>query len=57
MCFYDADTNKNVGSYGVLANNKNAYTFMGFEKGKVYNVEVLNKTQGDWDIEGNYIIY
>ena len=57
MCFYDADTNKNVGSYGVLANNENAYTFMGFEKGKVYNVEVLNKTQGDWDIEGNYIIY
>ena len=57
VCFYDADTNKNVGSYGVLANNENAYTFMGFEKGKVYNVEVLNKTQGDWYFEGNYIIY
>ena len=57
VCFYDADTNEDVGSYGVLANNENAYTFMGFEKGKVYNVEVLNKTQGDWAIEGNYIIY
>ena len=57
VCFYDAETGEDVGSYGVLANNENAYTFIGFEQDKVYNVEVLNKTQGDWTIEGNYIIY
>ena len=55
--FYDAETNENVGGYGVLANNENAYTFIGFEKGKLYNVEVQGKTKNDWSIEGNYIIY
>ena len=55
--FYDAETGEDVGSYGVLANNENAYTFIGFEKGKTYNVEVQGQTKGDWAIEGNYIIY
>jgi len=55
--FYDAKTNEDVGSYSVLANNENAYTFVGFEKGKTYNMEVQGKTKGDWAIEGSYIIY
>jgi len=55
--FYDAETGEDVGSYGVLANNENAYTFIGFEKGKAYNVEVQGQTKDDWAIEGNYIIY
>lgn len=55
--FYDAETGEDVGSYGVLANNENAYTFIGFERGKTYNVEVQGQTKGDWVIEGNYIIY
>ena len=55
--FYDAETGEDVGSYGVLANNENAYTFIGFEKGKTYNVEVQGQTKDDWAIEGNYIIY
>lgn len=57
VCFYDAETGEDVGSYGVLANNENAYTFIGFEKGKVYDVEVQGQTKDDWVIEGNYIIY
>ncbi len=55
--FYDAKTGEDVAGYGVLANNENAYTFIGFEKGKAYNVEVQGKTKDDWVIEGNYIIY
>ena len=55
--FYDAETNEDVGGFGVLANNENAYTFIGFEKGKTYNVEVRSKTENDWIIDGNYIIY
>ncbi len=55
--FYDAETGEDVGSFGVLANNENAYTFIGFEKGKTYNVEVQGQTKDDWAIEGNYIIY
>ncbi len=55
--FYDAETGEDVGSYGVLANNENAYTFIGFEKDRAYHVEVQSKTQDDWAIEGNYIIY
>lgn len=53
----DAETNENVGGYGVLANNENAYTFIGFDKNKLYNVEVNGKAKSDWDIKGNYIIY
>ena len=55
--FYDAETGEDVGSYGILANNENTYTFIGFDKGKTYNVEVQGQTKDDWAIEGNYIIY
>lgn len=57
VCFYDAETNEDVASYGVLANNENAYTFMGFEKDKTYNVKVQGSAKNDWVINGNYIIY
>lgn len=55
--FYDDETGEDVGSYGVFANNENAYTFIGFEKEKTYNVEVQSQTKEDWNIDGNYIIY
>lgn len=54
---YDSETNTDVGQYIVLANSENAYTFLGFEKGREYTVAVINRTKGDWNIEGNYIIY
>lgn len=53
----DFETNNDVGQYTILANNSNAYSFLGYEQGKIYNVEVLSKTQGDWDITGSYILY
>lgn len=53
----DAETNENVEQTTILANNDNIYTFLGFEKGKSYNVEVTSRTQKDWDISGNYILY
>lgn len=55
--FYDAETNKNVGNYNILANNENVYSFIGFEKDKFYTVVVQSETKDDWAIEGNYIIY
>jgi len=57
VCFYDAETNADVASYGVLANSENAYTFIGFEKDKAYNVKIQGKSENDWIVEGNYIIY
>lgn len=53
----DSVTNENVEQVTVLANNDNIYTFHGFEQEKSYDVEVISKTQNDWDIDGNYIIY
>ena len=53
----DSETNENVGQATILANNDNIYTFLGFEQGKNYNVEVTSETQNDWDINGSYIIY
>lgn len=55
--FYDAQTNEDVGGFSVLANNENAYTFIGFEKDKTYNMMVQGKNRNDWIIEGSYIIY
>jgi len=55
--FSDAETNEDAGGYKILANNRNAYTFYGFEKGRKYNMELTPKTKGDWAILGDYIIY
>lgn len=56
VCFYD-ETGEDVGSYVVLANNENAYTFLGFEKDKSYRTEIKRKAKDNWAVEGNYIIY
>ena len=53
----DSAENKNTDSFTVLANSENAYSFLGLEPNKTYNVKILSRTQGDWDINGNYIIY
>ncbi|MEE0944523.1 MAG: M23/M56 family metallopeptidase [Clostridia bacterium] len=54
---YDSETNEAVGEYTVLANNKNVYTFLGFDTDRAYTVEIKSKTQDDWKVEGKYIIY
>ena len=53
----DSETNEDVGQFTILANNDNVYSFLGFEEGKNYDIEVKSKTQNDWDISGNYILY
>ncbi|MBQ7036043.1 MAG: hypothetical protein IJN74_00950 [Clostridia bacterium] len=53
----DSETNEDVGRFTVLANNDNIYSFLGFEKGKNYDIVVKSKTQNDWDIGGNYMLY
>lgn len=53
----DSSTNEPVGSYGVLANNDNVYSFCGLNKDKSYDIEIESKTTGEWAVEGSYIIY
>lgn len=55
--FFEAETKEDVAGYQILANNENAYTFYGFEKGKIYNMQLSPKTKNDWVIEGDYIVY
>ena len=53
----DSSTNEPVGSYGVLANNDNVYSFCGLNKDKSYDIEIESKTTGEWAVAGSYIIY
>ncbi len=57
ISFFDSETKENVGSYLVLANNKNAYSFLGFDRNKTYDINIQGKTQGTWQIDGQYIVY
>lgn len=54
---YDSETKESVGGYGILADGKNAYSFLGFDKNKAYDISINESTQGEWKVEGNYIIY
>ena len=55
--FSDTETSEDVGGYGILANNQNAYTFTGFDSDKTYDVAIKGDTGDTWKIEGEYIIY
>ena len=55
--FYDTETREEVGQYGILANNENAYTFIGFDPNKTYDISIQGKTKDTWKIEGEHIIY
>jgi len=57
ISFFDSATKENVGSYLVLANNQNAYSFLGFDRNKTYDINIQGKTQGTWQIDGQYLIY
>ncbi|MEE1012899.1 MAG: M56 family metallopeptidase [Clostridia bacterium] len=57
VSFYDSETNEEVGSMGILANDKNVYSFLGFDKDKTYNVKIQGNTKDEWQIEGEYMIY
>lgn len=57
VIFRDGQTGEEVGNFGILADNENTYSFTGFDKEKTYSVEIRGKTQGDWNIEGSYIVY
>ncbi len=57
ISFFDSETKENVGSYLVLANNENAYSFLGFDQNKTYDINIQGKTQGTWQIDGEYLVY
>ncbi len=54
---FDNETEDNVYGCMVLATGKNAYSFMGFEHGKKYDISFKELTKGQWKTEGTYIIY
>lgn len=55
--FYDSETKEQVGQMGILANDKNVYSFRGFDKDKTYHVKIQGQTNDEWQIEGEYMIY
>lgn len=57
IAFADTQTGTDVGQYTILANNKNVYSFIGFDIDKTYLVNIKSKTKSDWNISGKYIIY
>lgn len=57
ISFFDSETKESVGSYLVLANNENAYSFLGFDQNKTYDINIQGKTQGTWQIDGEYLVY
>jgi len=54
---YDRDTKENVYQCNVLANGENAFSFLGFDKNKSYDITLKEPTKGQWKTEGSYIIY
>ncbi len=57
VIFYDTETDKEVASYGILADNENIYSFLGFDPEKTYNIVIKDSSYGTFDINGQYIIY
>ena len=53
----DSETGKQVIGFGMLAGGKSAYTLLGFDKNKSYNIEIKSVTDDEWNLEGQYIIY
>lgn len=54
---YDSQTKDIVHSSMVLANGKNAFSLLGFEMDKKYDISLKEATNGEWKTEGYYIIY
>lgn len=57
ISFCDSNTGNCVGDYEILAGNENVYTFSGFDSESTYDVSIQGRTESDWKIEGEYIIY
>ena len=57
VTFSDSETKEVVAQFGILANDVNSYSFTGFSKDKTYDVLLQGKTEGNWEVEGQYIIY
>lgn len=57
ISFTDCKTKEVVAEFEILANEQNTYSFTGFNGDKTYDVTVQGKTQGNWKIEGQYILY
>lgn len=57
IAFSDCETGEPATQFEILAQDGNAYTFFGFDREKAYDVVVQGQTQGNWEIEGEYILY
>ena len=54
---YDRDAKENVYQCNVLANGENAFSFLGFDENKSYDINLKEPTKGQWKTEGSYVIY
>ena len=57
VTFSDSETKEVVAQFGILANDVNFYSFTGFSENKTYDVSLQGKTEGTWEVEGQYILY
>jgi len=53
ITFTESQTGEYVAGYGVMPDTSKSYSFMGFERGKEYNIQFLERIPNDI----NYIIY
>ncbi len=53
----DSETGKQVVGFGILAGGKDAYTLLGFDKDRSYDITIKSATEDEWNLEGQYIIY
>ncbi len=55
--FKDSETDDEINSAIVLTGNERIYKFTGFDPLKHYDIELSALTEGEWEIEGQYIIF
>ncbi len=57
VTFIDSETKDEVNSAIILTGSERIYKFTGLDPSRNYDVELTDKTDGEWKIEGEYLIF
>ncbi len=57
VSFKDSQTNDEVHSAVILTGNERIYKFTGLDPSKNYEIELTDMTDGDYQVDGQYIIF
>ncbi len=57
VSFTDSETKDEVNSAVILTGHERIYKFTGLDPDKHYDIEITDMTEGEWEIEGKYIIF